>query len=78
MTELIRFQPAKHPRGSAPPDGGAKILFFTGVRYCRLSEDQRAPTPNASCGAPRKGKGAAGGRTDRARRRQADLLGHTR
>jgi hypothetical protein len=69
MSELIRFQPANHHRVSAPPDGGAKILFFTGVRYCRTGEDQRAPAPNPPCGAPRKGKGAAAHRGDRARRR---------
>ena len=69
MTELIRFQPAKHHRGSAPIDGGAQILFFTGVRYCRMSEDALAPAPKARCGAPRKGKGAAAQRGDRARRR---------
>jgi hypothetical protein len=68
MTELIRFQPASHRRASAPIDGGAKILFFTGVRYCRMSEDERAPAPKAPCGAPRKAKGAAAHRGDRARR----------
>jgi hypothetical protein len=69
MTDLIRFQPAKHHRGSAPTDGGAKILFFTGVRYHRMSEDARAPAPTAPCGAPRKGKRALACRDDRARRR---------
>jgi hypothetical protein len=69
MTDLIRFQPANHHRGSAPADGGAKILFFTGVRYCRMSEDQRAPAPKAPSGAARKGKGAAADRGNRARRR---------
>ena len=68
MTDLIRFQPASHHRDSAPIDGGAKILFFTGVRYCRMSEDQRAPPPKAPCGDPRKGKGAAAQRGNRARR----------
>jgi hypothetical protein len=70
MSELIRFQPASHHRGSVPPDGGAKILFFTGVRYCRMGEDARVSAPKAPCGAPRKGKGAAAAhRGDRARRR---------
>lgn len=69
MTDLIRFQPAKHHRGLAPIDGGAKILFFTGVRYHRMIEDARAAAPKASCGARQKGKGAAAGRSNRARRR---------
>jgi hypothetical protein len=69
MTDLIRFQPANNNRASAPIDGGAKILFFTGVRYCRMSEDARVSAPKAPCGAPRKGKGATAGRGDRARRR---------
>jgi hypothetical protein len=69
MTDLIRFQPANNNRPSAPIDGGAKILFFTGVRYCRMSEDQLAPTPKAPCSAPRKRKGAAAQRGDHARRR---------
>ena len=59
MTDLIRFQPANHHRGSAPADGGAKILFFTGVRYCRMSEDQRAPRQKRPA-APAKGQGRRG------------------
>jgi hypothetical protein len=42
MSELIRFQPAKPPRRSVPDDRGAQILFFTGVRYQRMSERARA------------------------------------
>jgi hypothetical protein len=41
MSELIRFQPAKPPRRSVPDDRGAQILFFTGVRYQRMSECAR-------------------------------------
>jgi hypothetical protein len=69
MTDLIRFQPANNNRASAPIDGGAKILFFTGVRYCRMSEHAHAPAPKAPCGSQRKGKGAAAGRGNRASRR---------
>ena len=43
MSDVIRFRPAKSPRRSAPDDRGAQILFFTGVRYQRMSEDPRAP-----------------------------------
>ena len=67
MSDLIRFQPAKPPRRSAPDDRGAQILFFTGVRYQRMSEDARAPAPQASCVAQRQGESAR--RSDRTRRR---------
>lgn len=63
MSELIRFQPAKPPRRSVPDDRGAQILFFTGVRYQRMSEDQRAPAPQTSCLAQRQGDSGGGDRT---------------
>jgi hypothetical protein len=66
MSDLIRFQPAKAPRRSAPDDRSAQILFFTGVRYQRVSEDPRAPAPQASCVVEREGE--SGGK-DRTRRR---------
>jgi hypothetical protein len=43
MNNVIRFRPANSPRRTASGDRGAEILFFTGVRYQRMSEDARAP-----------------------------------
>jgi hypothetical protein len=65
MSDLIRFQPAKAPRRSVPDDRGAQILFFTGVRYQRMSEDLRAPAPQAPCAAQQQGEGGGGDRTRR-------------
>jgi hypothetical protein len=67
MSELIRFQPAKPPRRSVPDDRGAQILFFTGVRYQRMSECARAPAPapQASCVAQRQDESAGSDRTRR-------------
>ena len=69
MNNLIPFRPAKRHRRPAPQDSGAQILFFTGVRYQRMSEDARAPTPQAACGVQRKGEGGGAGEGDRTRRR---------
>ena len=39
MGDLIAFR-SQRPSGEARPSGpGAEILFFTGVRYQRMSED---------------------------------------
>jgi hypothetical protein len=65
VNNVIRFRPAKRHRRSAPQDRSAQILFFTGVRYQRMSED--APTPQAACSVRRKGGGAGEG--ERTRRR---------
>jgi hypothetical protein len=65
MSDLIRFQPAKGPRRSAPDDRGAQILFFTGVRYQRTSEDPPAPAPQASRVVQRQGESGGGDRTRR-------------
>ena len=64
MSDVIRFQPAKATPRSGPDDRAAQILFFTGVRYQRLDEEQRAPRPKAS--SQRQGEG---GGSDRTRRR---------
>jgi hypothetical protein len=62
VNDLIRFQPAKRPDRAVPDRHGAQILFFTGVRYQRMSEDTRSPPPQASC-AQRDGEdgGRSGG-----------------
>jgi hypothetical protein len=67
VDNLIPFRPAKRYSRMIPRDGGAQILFFTGVRYQRMSEDARTPTAPAACGVRRKGEGRAGegGRTRR-------------
>jgi hypothetical protein len=65
MSDVIRFQPAKTPGRSAPDDRSAQILFFTGVRYQRMSDDQRAPTPQAAGSAQQKGEVGGGDRTRR-------------
>jgi hypothetical protein len=52
-----------------PQYGGAQILFFTGVRYQRMSEDARTPTAQAACGVRRQGEGGGAGEGGRTRRR---------
>jgi hypothetical protein len=47
MSNVIPFRPANSPRRMASGDRGAQILFFTGVRYQRWSEDARAPVRQA-------------------------------
>ena len=42
MNNVILFRPANSPRRVASGDRGAQILFFTGVRYQRWSDDPRA------------------------------------
>ena len=65
MSEVIRFQPAKAPGHSPPDDRGAQILFFTGVRYQRMSDDQRPQSPQALCVAQQQSDGSASDRTRR-------------
>jgi hypothetical protein len=68
VNHLIRFQPAKRPDRPVPDHHGAQILFFTGVRYQRMTED--TPPPQASCAAQREGEdGGRGGGGDRTHRR---------
>ena len=46
MNNVIHFRPASSPRRLSWGDcGGAQILFFTGVRYQRWSEDAQASQP---------------------------------
>jgi hypothetical protein len=54
LNNVIHFRPANSPRRTASGDrGAAQILFFTGVRYQRWSEDAQAPALRAQ-GARRK------------------------
>jgi hypothetical protein len=48
MNNVIQFRLATSPRRTATGEGAAaQILFFTGVRYQRWSEDTHAPRPQA-------------------------------
>ncbi len=69
VNNLIRFRPAKRHRRPATQDRGAQILFFTGVRYQRMSEDARTPTPQAACGVRPNREGGGAGEGNRTRRR---------
>jgi hypothetical protein len=50
MNNVIRFSPAHRRRRMATGDRGAQILFFTGVRYQRMSEELRAQTRQSQGG----------------------------
>jgi hypothetical protein len=69
VNELIRFRPTRRLRPSPPDERGAQILFFTGVRYQRMSEDGHPPAPCASRVARRQDESGVGGGGDRTRRR---------
>jgi hypothetical protein len=48
MSNVIHFRSTNSPRRTAPGGrGAAQILFFTGVRYQRWSEDAQASQPQA-------------------------------
>jgi hypothetical protein len=49
MNNVIRFRPASSHRRLASGGCGAQILFFTGVRYQRASEDARPPARQPRC-----------------------------
>jgi len=41
MAEIISLRPdARAARATSPPSEGAQILFFLGVRYCRIEEPE--------------------------------------
>ncbi len=69
VNNLIPFRPARRYRRLTPPDGGAQILFFTGVRYQRMSEDARTPTSQAACDLRHTSEGGGAGEGNRTRRR---------
>ena len=61
MNNVIHFRSANSPRRVASGGrGGAQILFFTGVRYQRWSEEANAPEPQPQT-ARRKRQGEMGG-----------------
>jgi hypothetical protein len=64
MGDLIAFR-SPRPSGDATPSGiGAEILFFTGVRYQRTSDE--APPASAKPRKPRDRSGPPGRRRRRA------------
>ncbi len=65
MGEVVAFLPRERiPRhASAPPTGGAQILFFLGVRYMRMEE---TPGPVET---HRPGRGPCGGKKRKSRAR---------
>ena len=46
MNNIVAFRtgPSRSPRPSEAAEGGARILFFTGVRYVREDADEGAPS----------------------------------
>jgi hypothetical protein len=62
MNKVIRFQPANRQSRAAPGDRGAQILFFTGVRYQRTSEDPRAQAQQPPARQKRRGAEVGSGR----------------
>ncbi|HSV01527.1 MAG TPA: hypothetical protein VLI91_15610 [Roseiarcus sp.] len=70
MNNVIHFRPANRPRRTASGDrGAAQILFFTGVRYQRWSQDPHPPQQRAQ-GARRKQERAEIGEAGRGRKSQ--------
>ena len=46
MAEIIPLRSgARAARQAPPPSEGAQILFFLGVRYCRIEEPQEPQSP---------------------------------
>jgi hypothetical protein len=65
MGELILFRPqsGRMTAINGPPQSGAQIMFFTGVRYERMAEAQTSasdggaePTPKESVGKSGRGR----------------------
>jgi hypothetical protein len=67
MNNVIRFQPTNSPRRMASGEGVAQILFFTGVRYQRMSEDAH-PTASQTRRARGKRQAAEAGRGRKSQR----------
>lgn len=49
MDNIVRLggERPRRPRALDVPQSGARILFFTGVRYCRDEEDALPAVPEA-------------------------------
>ena len=60
MGELIMLRPrtGQDSQAKAPLESGAKIIFFTGVRYERMVEprEESDPAPTQSVGKPGRGR----------------------
>jgi hypothetical protein len=70
MNNVIHFRPANSPRRTASGNRvAAQILFFTGVRYQRWSEDAQASQPQVQ-GSRRKRERVEIGGTGRGRKSQ--------
>jgi hypothetical protein len=70
MNNVIHFRPANSPRRIVSGNrGAAQILFFTGVRYQRWSEDAQASHPQAQ-GSRRKRERVEIGGAGRGRKSQ--------
>ena len=70
MNNVIHFRSANSPRRIASGDrGAAQILFFTGVRYQRWSEDAHVPQPQAQSSRRKRERVEIGG-TERGRKSQ--------
>ena len=70
MNNVIHFRPANSPRRVASGDrGAAQILFFTGVRYQRWSDDAQASQPQPQS-PPRKRERVEIGGSRRGRKSQ--------
>ncbi len=66
MAEIIPLLPGARAARPAPPSEGAQILFFLGVRYCRIEEPEqlqrekprRAKSRGEADGAKKRRRGA--------------------
>ena len=65
MNNLIRFRPANDRGRLAPGDRTGQILFFTGVRYQRMSDDTPAPQPRRARGKPQTAEAGSGRKSQR-------------
>lgn len=58
MGEIIAFpsNTGRNETREPPSDGGAQILFFLGVRYMRLEDEQTKGAPHENGGEAGRGK----------------------
>jgi hypothetical protein len=67
MGQVIAFRLQAQPKRRPPPDGPARILFFTGVRYQRDDADLVASDCEPTTPESRRGGRKAGGHRRRRR-----------